>query len=240
MSDWQRGTLQSYQSKGFAERSGFGDRPALLVVDFINGFTDPSSPLGGDFAAEIGHTARLLDVFRAARFPVAYTTIEYAPDLSDGGHFIRKVPSLGILLKGSPLTRVDERLQSQPGDHVLVKKYASAFFGTNLHHILEGSGVDTVVITGCTTSGCVRASAIDALQYGYRTVVVEDAVGDRAVEPHKANLFDIDAKYGDVMPCDAVLAELATLGARQGAGGRANEDFLRWWNATSTVQSTAR
>ncbi|NKC12788.1 MAG: isochorismatase family protein [Gammaproteobacteria bacterium] len=211
MSDWRPQTLRSYQSKGFAERSGFGTRPALLIVDFINGFTDPASPLGGDFSAELAQTQRLLDAFRASHLPVAYTTTAYSAELLDGGHFVRKIPSLALLQEGSPPTYIDERIKQRPGEHVVVKKYASAFFGTDLYRLLQRDGVDTVVLAGCTTSGCVRASAVDSLQYGFRTVVVADAVGDRAREPHEASLFDIDAKYGDVISTADVLSQLARL-----------------------------
>ncbi len=204
MNDWQDETLKGYQSKGFADRSGYGQRPALLVVDFINGFTDPSSPLGGDFSSELAVTNLLLGEFRQANLPCIYTIIEYDHDYKDAGVFIKKVPSLGVLKRGSPLCDVDPRIAPQVGDHIVSKKYASSFFGTELDSYLRNHGIDTLVITGCTTSGCVRASAVDSLQYGYQTIVVRDGVGDRADGPHEANLFDIDAKYGDVVAADEV------------------------------------
>lgn len=228
MSDWQRETLASYQSKGFAERSGFGKRPALLVVDFINGFTDPQSPLGGDFSSELAATKDLLDAFRAATLPIAFTTIEYDADFRDAGVFIKKVPSLAVLLRGSPMCAIDERIRPETGEYIVSKKYASAFFGTNLDTYLRTHGVDTLVITGCTTSGCVRASAVDSLQYGYQTIVVREACGDRAQGPHEANLFDMDAKYADVIGLAEALDYIANLG--QGAvADAASDDFQRWW-----------
>ena len=228
MSDWEKQALESYRSKGFADRSGYGRSPALLIVDFINGFTDPSSPLGGDFSSELAVTNRLLDAFRRAALPIAYTTIEYDPDFRDAGVFIKKVPALAALVRGSPMCEIDERIRPQGGDYIVSKKYASSFFGTNLDTFLRIKGVDTVVITGCTTSGCVRASAVDSLQYGYHTIVVRDGVGDRAQGPHEANLFDIDAKYGDVVAVGEVLNYIQSLDAGRG-GNEASDGFQRWW-----------
>ena len=235
MDDWRDGTLKQYQDKGFADRSGYGSRPALLIVDFINGFTDPASPLGGDFSKELAVTAQLLEEFRRAQLPIAYTVIEYEPDYRDAGLFIKKIPSLGMLVKGSPATKVDDRIRPQTGELVSVKKYASAFFQTNVDTFLRSNGVDTIIMTGCTTSGCVRASAIDSLQCGYHTVVVRDGVGDRADGPHEANLFDIDAKYGDVVPMSDVLGYLGSLGSGNGDSEHAVEEFQRWWNQDSSL-----
>lgn len=216
MQDWQPQTLQDYKSKGFAERSGYGTRPALLIVDFINGFTDPSSPLGGDYTAELAATSKLIDACRAAQLPIAYTVIEYDPDFRDAGVFIKKVPSLAVLVRGSPMCDVDDRIKPEHSDYIVSKKYASSFFGTNLDTYLKTNGVDTLIITGCTTSGCVRASAVDSLQSGYQTIVVREAVGDRADGPHEANLFDIDAKYGDVISLREALEYLDSLNATKG------------------------
>jgi len=128
MAEWERDTRADYESKGFAVSSGFGKKPALLVVDFIVGFTDPTSPLGGDFDAEVAVTAQLQTAFRKSGLPIVYTTVEYKEDLSDGGVFVKKVPSLGILRKGSPNCVVDARLKPLPGELVVSKNYASAFF----------------------------------------------------------------------------------------------------------------
>ena len=211
MIEWKAKTLESYKSKGFASRSGFGKRPALLIVDFMNGFTDPSSPLGGDYTNELRATNSLLAAFRRASLPIAYTVIEYDPDFRDAGVFIEKVPSLAVLQRGSPMCHVDDRIKPQPSDYIVSKKYASSFFGTNLDTWMRNNGVDTCVIVGCTTSGCIRASAVDSLQHGFRTIVVREGVGDRAEGPHEANLFDIDAKYGDVIGLDECLEYLASL-----------------------------
>ena len=229
MQDWQRNTRADYERKGFAGRSGYGKSPVLLIVDFINGFTDPSTPLGGDFSWQISATRQLQDAFRRAGLPIVYTTIAYAADLHDGGLFVKKVPSLAILQHGSPLIDVDQRIKPLPGETVIEKKYASAFFGTNLDADLRARGIDTIVMAGCTTSGCIRASAIDSLQYAYHTVVVREAVGDRAAGPHEANLFDIDAKYADVVPLAEALDYLAAFLPATDFAAKAQEDFDRWW-----------
>ncbi len=200
-----------YEQRGFARRVGFGERPALLIVDFIVAFTDPSSPLASNYDAEVEAARELLMAARGKGVPIFFTTVEYEEDLRDAGVFLMKVPSLSILKKGSRMTAIDERLAPKPGEHVIVKKYASAFFGTSLTSTLTALRCDTVVIGGCTTSGCVRASAVDSCQHGFRTIVVREAVGDRAPGPHEANLFDIDAKYGDVVSLGEVLEYLMGL-----------------------------
>lgn len=230
MPDPYAGTLQDYKRKGFADRVGYGRKPVLLIVDFIVGFTDPRSPLGGDLSSQVAVTRQLLDVFRAQGLPVAYTVIEYEPDFRDAGLFIKKIPSLRVLAKGARECQVDDRIQPRPGELVLSKKFASAFFGTGLDDLLRGRGVDTIIMTGCTTSGCIRASAIDGLQYGYHTIVVREGVGDRAQGPHDANLFDIDAKYGDVVSAQEAQGYLRTLAGDGSLAGQARQDFNRWWN----------
>ena len=229
--NWQSATGADYERKGFSARSGYGTRPALLVVDFINGFTDSGTGLGGDFGAELAVTAKLLAEFRARALPVFFTTVAYEPHLRDAGQFVAKVPALSILVKGSTWVKVDERIRPRPSEQVVVKKYASAFFDTRLEMELQGLGVDTVVMAGCTTSGCIRASAIDSMQHGFHTVVVRDAVGDRAKTPHEVNLFDIDAKYGDVVSSSEVLGYLRGLGESGGLGATAGDEFQRWWNS---------
>jgi nicotinamidase-related amidase len=201
-------TLTFYQSRGFAQRVGFGARPALLIIDFIKAFTDLTSPLASNLDTEIAATQTLLEAARNRQLPVAFTTVEYDEGFRDAGVFIKKVPSLSVLRKGTPMVEVDDRLTPRADEHVLVKKYASAFFGTSLAATLTAAGVDTLLITGCTTSGCVRASAVDACQNGFRTIVVRECVGDRAEPPHLANLFDIDAKYGDVVSLEEAIAYL--------------------------------
>ena len=229
--NWQSATGAEYERKGFSARSGYGTRPALLVVDFINGFTDSGTGLGGDFGAELAVTAKLLAEFRARALPVCFTTVAYEPHLRDAGRFVAKIPALSILVKGSEWVKVDDRIRPRPSEQVVVKKYASAFFDTRLDMELRGLGVDTVVMAGCTTSGCIRASAVDSMQHGFHTVVVRDAVGDRAKTPHEVNLFDIDAKYGDVVSSGEVLGYLRGLGHSGGLGATAGDEFQRWWNS---------
>lgn len=230
MDDWRQETRADYRRKGLGDRMGYGHRPVLLVVDFINGFTDPATPLGGDFSAEIAVTNRLLDAFRGDGLPVVYTTIAYEPDLRDAGMWVKKVPSLAILTRGSVMVEIDDRIQPAYGERVVGKKFASAFFGTELDDHLKGLGVDTVIMVGCTTSGCIRSSAIDTIQSGYFSIVVGDAVGDRAPGPHESNLFDIDAKYGDVVSSGDVLDYLRSLRAAGGLAATARADFRGWWD----------
>ena len=231
MGNWQSATGAEYERKGFSARSGYGTRPALLVVDFINGFTDSGTGLGGDFGAELAVTAKLLAEFRARALPVCFTTVAYEPHLRDAGQFVEKIPALSILIKGSEWVKVDDRIRPRPAERVVLKKYASAFFDTTLDMELRGLGTDTVVMAGCTTSGCIRASAVDSMQHGFHTVVVRDAVGDRAKTPHEVNLFDIDAKYGDVVSSGEVLGYLRGLGHSGGLGATAGDEFQRWWNS---------
>ena len=190
---------REFRDKGFGSRVGFGQRPALLVVDLIVGFTDLRSPLAGELDGQVAATNALLAPARAAAVPVIFSTVAYDPELTEAGVWIRKVPANGWLVEGSEWVRVDARLEQRPTETTLVKKYASCFFGTDLAARLISRQVDTLIVTGCTTSGCVRATVVDACSYGFRTIVVEEAVGDRAELPHAASLFDIDAKYGDVV-----------------------------------------
>jgi nicotinamidase-related amidase len=204
------GLAADYQTHGLAQRVGFGARPALLVVDFVKAYTTPGSPL---YAAPgvpdaVHASVPLLQAARARGIPVIFTTVSYAPDGRDGGWFVRKVPALLHLTADSPLAQIVDELAPQPGELVVNKKYASAFFGTHIAATLTAQGVDTVIIVGCSTSGCVRASAVDGMQYGFRVIVPRECVGDRAPGPHEANLFDINGKYGDVVPLDEVLRYL--------------------------------
>ena len=190
---------QEFRDKGFGSRVGFGQRPALLAVDFITGFTDLRSPLAGQLDDQLDATNQLLVPARAAGIPIIFSTVAYDPELQEAGVWLRKIPANSWLVEGSEWVEVDARLGQRASETTLVKKYASCFFGTDLAARLVSRQVDTLLITGCTTSGCVRATAVDACSYGFRTIVVEEAVGDRAALPHAASLFDIDAKYGDVV-----------------------------------------
>jgi nicotinamidase-related amidase len=198
--------------EGFGGRAGFGRRPALLVVDVNVGFTDPASPLVCDLDGVVEAIARLLDEARRAGAPVVYTTVAYDEgDRVAAAAFIDKVPALLTLEAGSRWVEIDPRIAPRAGEPVLRKLFASAFFGTPLSSLLTAAGCDSVIVTGASTSGCVRATAVDALQHGYRPVVPREAVGDRNGAAHEANLYDIDAKYGDVVGVDEVVAHLEEL-----------------------------
>jgi nicotinamidase-related amidase len=206
-----------YAAAGLGQAVTLGSRPAVLVVDFSCGFTDPECALGADMSAEVEATRRLLDAGRAKGLPVIFTTIGYEPSLKDGGLWLQKVPSLGDLQIGGRWVEIDPRLEPREDETIVLKKGASAFFGTNLPAILVSQGVDSVILCGATTSGCIRATAIDLLQHGYPTVVPRECVGDRAQAPHEANLFDIQAKYADVVPVEDALAYLESVPGRVGA-----------------------
>jgi maleamate amidohydrolase len=219
-SRWGADTEQLYRERGFGTRIGWGERPALLVIDMARAFCDPAYKVGSDQTPAVEAIAELLAAARAARLPVYFTTIAYLPDGRDGGLFVRKVPPLLELQLDDPAaTEIDPRIAPVEGEVIVEKKYASAFFGTSFASMLTARAVDTLVLTGCSTSGCVRATAIDAVSSGYRVIVPEEAVSDRAPGPHYANLFDIDAKYGDVVSLADALEHLGGLVAAQ--GGRA-------------------
>lgn len=194
-----------YARIGFGQRIGFGERPALLLIDFYYGSTDPSLPLGFDQSAAIRETRRLLEFFRERKLPRFYTTVAYTEGGEDGAWFVRKVHALRQNVIGSRNARIDERLKPREDEPVLEKKFASAFFGTPLHAILTYLKVDTVVLTGNSTSGCIRATCVDACSYGYRPMVVRECVSDRDELVHQVSLFDMDAKYGDVVSVEDVL-----------------------------------
>ena len=208
--DWIDETEQLYAENEFGESVGLGEQPALVVIDLINAFTDPESNLGSAVGGVIDQTERLLAAFRDHDLPRYFTTIAFEESYGDAGMFVEKVPALRELELNTDRVAVDERVAPVGDERVILKKYASAFFGTDLEAELTTHRVDTLVIAGVTTSGCVRATAVDSLQHGYRTIVPADAVGDRAEGPHRANLFDIDAKYGDVVETDGVVRFLET------------------------------
>ena len=200
---------------GFHGRAGFGLRPALLVIDVNVGFTDPQSPLACDLEGVVGAIQRLLGEARAAGLPVVYTTVSYDEgDRLAAAAFIDKIPALLTLESGSRWVEIDPRIAPLPDEPVLNKLFASAFFGTPLSSLLTAAGCDSVIVTGASTSGCVRATVVDALQHGFRPVVPREAVGDRNPAAHEANLYDIDTKYGDVVSLDEVVAHVeASAGA---------------------------
>lgn len=195
--------------EGFGERGGLGSSPALAIIDMTLGFTDPDSPLACDLEEPVANIEKLLEAARRANIPVLYTTIAYREsDKVTAAAFIDKVPALLTLEAGSRWAEIDPRIAPLETEPVLNKLFASAFYGTGFPSALAAAGVDTLVVTGASTSGCVRATVVDALQYGYRPVVPREAVGDRNPDAHDANLYDIDAKYGDVVPVVDVLEYL--------------------------------
>ena len=187
---------------------GLGERPALIVVDMIKGFTDPACPLGTECPDVVAANGRLVDAFHNEGLPVIYTTVVYRNE-SQARVFRDRIAALNVLTPESPWVRVDHRLEVRREDALIEKQWASAFHKTMLDDYLRGFGVDSLVVTGLTTSGCVRATAVDGIQYDYRVVVPREAVGDRNAEAHEANLFDLHAKYADVVPVADVLDNLA-------------------------------
>jgi len=181
-------------------RIGFGQKPALIVVDFMKGYTDPESPLyAPDVVGAVSASVPLIEQARARGIPVIHTNILYHSEYMDGGVWVKKAPVMRAMVKGNPYAEFCDEVAPLESELIVTKQYASAFFGTSLSSTLTALSVDTVVLLGCSTSGCIRASAVDAMQYGFRTIVVRECVGDRHSAPHEANLFDIDSKYGDVV-----------------------------------------
>ena len=207
-----------YAKARLGESVTLGSRPGVLVVDFSCGFTDPKCTLGADMTEQVEATRRLLDAARAKGLPVIFTTIGFEPSLKDGGLWLEKAPALGDLQIGGRWVEIDPRLEPREGETIVVKKGASAFFGTNLAAILISQGIDSVILCGATTSGCVRATVIDLLQYGFPTLVPRECVGDRAQAPHDANLFDIQAKYADVVSVEEALDYVESVAGKVGAG----------------------
>ncbi|CAO3453731.1 N-carbamoylsarcosine amidohydrolase [Azospirillum largimobile] len=193
----------------WGNRIGFGERPALLVIDFMQGYTTEGAPLyAPGVVSAVAETVELLDAARRHGIPVVHTNIRYHPGhFADGGMWVRKAPVMKDMVEGNPLAAFCPEVMPRPDEVVISKQYASSFFGTSLAPMLHAMGVDTVVLTGCSTSGCIRATAVDAVQHGFRTIVVRECVGDRHDGPHEANLFDIDSKYGDVVNKQEALAQ---------------------------------
>lgn len=204
----------------WGHRVGFGRRPALLLIDFVKAYTMPASPLFAEgVVSAVQHSTVLLASARAAGVPVLHTTIGYhSGALVDGGAWFRKSPVLRCFTQ-EPFGQFCEGVEPLAEEVVIRKQYASAFFGTSLASTLVAQGIDTIVLLGCSTSGCVRASAVDGVQHGFRVAVVRECVGDRDAAPHEASLFDIDAKYGDVISRREALDlmdRLRSIGTREG------------------------
>lgn len=213
-------TNDIYQAQTFGTRVGFGTNPALLIIDFQKGFAKPDVLGGFNIVSAIASTARLLGAARQAAIPVAHVCFQVQEGGTNLGPFGIKVPRLASLTAQADDAQIVEELSPIDGEYVATKQHASAFFGTSLASWLLNRGIDTLLVSGCTTSGCVRASVIDASAYGLRPIVVEDCVGDRAEEPHRANLFDMDQKYADVVALADVLARLKPTPATSPVNGQ--------------------
>jgi maleamate amidohydrolase len=210
-------SLQSnYARGGFGKALAPGNTPALLIIDFVQAYLEPSSPLYAGVEQARADCERLLQAARTAGIPVIHTNVGYQPGGRDGGVFFRKVPALRCFEAGAEpaLAAFAPGLEPIAGETVITKQYASAFFGTSLASTLTALGVDTVLIAGLSTSGCVRASAVDCCQHGFIPLVVREAVGDRAPGPHEANLFDLQAKYAEVVGLQETLSYLGHVAAR--------------------------
>ncbi|WP_194818190.1 isochorismatase family protein [Nocardia sp. XZ_19_385] len=196
------------RSAGYGTPLGPGERPAVLVIDVCAAYLVDSSPLRAPVEDAVRAAATVVHQAREAGYPVLFTRVSYRPGTSEGGLFRRKVPTLDVFEEGNPLADFLEDPAPLPGESVITKQYPSAFHGTALAANLTAAGIDTLLITGLTTSGCVRATATDALQHGFRPLVVADACGDRDPRLHEANLFDLNAKYADVIDLEAALKVL--------------------------------
>lgn len=190
----------------WGRRMGFGKYPALLIVDLTRAFTEEGRPLGSSMPATLDAANMLLDSAHRSGIPVIFTTVSYDSDtLQDAGIWVTKIGGLEDLKSESNGVDISPKLRREPRDGLLVKKYASCFFGTDLVSRLLAMGRDTLILAGCSTSGCIRATAVDAIQYGFRPIIVEDAVTDRWPAAHQQSLYDLQAKYADVLPLKDVL-----------------------------------
>jgi nicotinamidase-related amidase len=199
-----------YDKAGFQGGVGYGQRPAVLVIDLAEAWTNPKQTLGSDLSEVVRQTCRILDKARERGVPIAFTTMAFEDDLADLPSVLRaKTPHLAELTRNSALVRLHPALQRNPKkEPLLVKPRASAFFATNMLTILVDWKIDTVIVVGCSTSGCIRSTAESATDHGFHTIVPREAVGDRSPTAHQANLFDINARMADVVPVDEVIAYL--------------------------------
>lgn len=198
--------IEIYRRQSIGHRIGCGQAPALLIIDFVNGFMDAGVLGGGNIAAAVQKTIPLLEAFRRRGLPVSHTRVVYAEDASDAGVFGIKMPGAVKLTESNPASHIIAELAPRPGEYIVRKTQASAFYETGLAGWLIHKKVDTLFVAGCTTSGCVRASVIDAISRNFRPLVVRECVGDRAIGPHEANLFDMDQKYADVIDLESALS----------------------------------
>ncbi len=215
MGDGYRAVLDFYSQRGYDQKLGPGQRPAVLVIDFSLAFTANADAFpGGNFAAELSQTKRILRTARG-RVPIYFTTISYDSGLEDAGFWVTKVPWLECCVEESEAVKIDPCLEVREDEAVIVKKFPSALYETGLVTRLTAAGVDTLIIAGCTTSVCVRATALDAMQHGYRPIIAREAVGDFVPEVHEIHLLDIGSRYADVWPVDDVCTYLEGLAGEQ-------------------------
>ena len=200
--------------EGFGGGLGFGNKPALVSIDLMLAYFDPSSPMYLPSRDCLESSARVIAAARKNNVPVIHTRVIFGPDAVDGAVFIRKIPALKTLIGDNPMNRFMPEVAPLDNELVIVKQYASAFFGTSLSSTLRGLGVDTLAIIGVSTSGCIRATGLDALQNGFIPIVVRDACGDRAPGPHESNLYDLQAKYAEVISESQVIAGFDAYGSR--------------------------
>lgn len=217
---WGDDVAAFYTRTGIGSRVGFGSTPAIVIVDMQVAFNDPTQPLGADMTNALSAVVTLLEEARAKDVPVIYVWTAYHPDMKDAGMWAAKIPGLKLLQLGTPGVEIHPDIAPMPEDHLVLKKGPSGFFMTNLAGLLRSQEVDTVILAGASTSGCIRATAIDALSNGFRLILPAEAIGDRAEGPHDASLFDINAKYGDVVPLDEALEYLRALEPSEQAGER--------------------
>jgi maleamate amidohydrolase len=208
--------INSNYARAYGGKIGFGQAPALILIDFVQGYFDPECELYAGVEDVLESALRVRAAARAAGVPVIFTNVVYHPKALDGGRFFAKAPPLRHFLQGSPMGEWPKGLELQADELAISKQYPSAFFGTSLASTLTSLKIDHVILTGLTTSGCVRASCVDAMSHGFITSVVREACGDRHPAPHEANLFDMNAKYADVVSEGEIVAFLGSLG-REGA-----------------------
>jgi maleamate amidohydrolase len=200
-----------YAGAGFGRQLEPGVRPALILIDFVRAYFEPGAELYMGTDECLAAAAGLLETARSAGIPIVHTRVSFSAGGADGGVFFRKVGALRHFVGSTPLGEIMPAVAPRPGEIVIVKQYASAFFGTSLSATLTAAGVDTLIITGVSTSGCVRATGVDAIQHGFIPMVVRDAVGDRDARPHEANLFDLQMKYAEVVSAEAMTTYLTGL-----------------------------
>ncbi|EJL32633.1 isochorismatase family protein [Novosphingobium sp. AP12] len=208
-------SLTQTYAVAFGGKAGFGRSPALVLIDFVEAYFAAESPLHAGVEEALASALRVRAVAREAGIPVILTNVAYHPGGIDGGRFFEKVPALRAFEAGNPMGAWPHGLVPHADEIVLTKQYPSAFFGTSLASTLTARGIDQVILTGLSTSGCVRASCVDAVSHGFRTAVVAEGCGDRHPGPHEANLFDMNAKYADVVSEDEIVAYLGSLGTPQ-------------------------